>query len=73
MNQELTSNYHDPTVCHIRPLPQYSPYPFLYICVCPFYICESFYCSSLSTLCGIDVHPLCEACGTRHCMSAQRT
>uniref|UniRef100_A0A0R3T1R3 FDX-ACB domain-containing protein n=1 Tax=Rodentolepis nana TaxID=102285 RepID=A0A0R3T1R3_RODNA len=29
----LTSNYHDPPGCHIRPLLQYSPYLFLYLCV----------------------------------------
>nr|CUU99431.1 hypothetical transcript [Hymenolepis microstoma] len=34
INTQLTSNYPDPTVCHIRPLPQYSPYLFLYLCVC---------------------------------------
>nr|CUU97409.1 hypothetical transcript [Hymenolepis microstoma] len=26
INRQLTSNYHDPTVFHIPPLPQYSPH-----------------------------------------------
>nr|CUU99217.1 hypothetical transcript [Hymenolepis microstoma] len=33
-NRQFTSNYHDPTLCHIPPLPQYSLYRFLYFCVC---------------------------------------
>nr|CUU98318.1 hypothetical transcript [Hymenolepis microstoma] len=28
IKRQFTSNYHDPTVCHIQPLPQYSPYLF---------------------------------------------
>nr|CUU00211.1 hypothetical transcript [Hymenolepis microstoma] len=45
VNRQLTSNYHDPTAYHIRPLPQYSPYLFLYLCVCLFYFRESLFYS----------------------------
>nr|CUU98926.1 hypothetical transcript [Hymenolepis microstoma] len=30
INWQLTSNYHDSTVCHIRPLPQYLPHLILF-------------------------------------------
>nr|CUU99309.1 hypothetical transcript [Hymenolepis microstoma] len=44
INGQLTSKYHDPTVCHIQPLPQYSLYLFPYPRVCLFYICELLSC-----------------------------
>nr|CUU99090.1 hypothetical transcript [Hymenolepis microstoma] len=49
INRQLTSNYHDPTVCHIPPLPQHSPHLIF------FYIYESLFSSvPLSTLCDFD-------------------
>nr|CUU99263.1 hypothetical transcript [Hymenolepis microstoma] len=63
-NQQLASNYQDPTVCHIPPLPQYSPYIFPHLCVCLSVSFTSVNHSSvqaLSTLCDFDVPTLCEA------------
>nr|CUU97543.1 hypothetical transcript [Hymenolepis microstoma] len=63
INRQFPSNYHDPTVCHIPPLPQYSPHLILF---------STFKSASvtsvnrssvlpLSTFCDFDVPPLCEA------------
>nr|CUU99403.1 hypothetical transcript [Hymenolepis microstoma] len=63
-NRQLASNNHDPTVCPIPPLLQYSPHLTfsLPLRLSPSYICESLFCSTyLSTFCDFDVPPLCEA------------
>nr|CUU98865.1 hypothetical transcript [Hymenolepis microstoma] len=50
--RQLTSNYHDSTVCHIQPLPQYSPYLTFFSTS----VSASFTSSlPLSTFCGFDV------------------
>nr|CUU99346.1 hypothetical transcript [Hymenolepis microstoma] len=59
INQQFTSNYHDLTVCHIRPPPWYSPLSLpLYLSLLHLCINLLF---SLSTFCDFDVPPLCEA------------
>nr|CUU99010.1 hypothetical transcript [Hymenolepis microstoma] len=61
INQQLTSNYHDPTVCHIPSLPHLS-LPFsLHLCACLFYTCESLFCFPsrlfVTLLCLLSVKP----------------
>nr|CUU98968.1 hypothetical transcript [Hymenolepis microstoma] len=60
INRQLTSNYHDPTVCHIPPLPQFSPHltffsPPLCLSLLHLRITLLF---PLSTFCDFDVPPL---------------
>nr|CUU99274.1 hypothetical transcript [Hymenolepis microstoma] len=61
INRQFTSNYYDPTLCHIRPLPLYSPFLFLYLCVCLSSTPVNHSPIPLSTFCDFDVPPLCEA------------
>nr|CUU97747.1 hypothetical transcript [Hymenolepis microstoma] len=64
IKRQLTSNYHDSTVCHIRLLPQYSPYLTFFstfVSICLFYICESLFFTSSQLFGDFDVPPLCEA------------
>nr|CUU98635.1 hypothetical transcript [Hymenolepis microstoma] len=56
LNRQLTLNYHDLTVCHIRPLPQYSPH-LTFFSTFLFYLYESLSISSLD-FCDFDVLPL---------------
>nr|CUU97471.1 hypothetical transcript [Hymenolepis microstoma] len=60
-NRQLTSNYHDPTVCHIRPPSQYSLYLFLYLCNSLSTSVNHSSVPPLPTFWDFDVPPLCEA------------
>nr|CUU98881.1 hypothetical transcript [Hymenolepis microstoma] len=66
INRQFTSNYHDhPTVCHIRPLPQYSPYLFSTFVSVSFSLTSVNHSSvpPLDDFWDFDASPLCEARG----------
>nr|CUU97800.1 hypothetical transcript [Hymenolepis microstoma] len=57
LNRQLTSNYHDPSVYHIRLLPKYLPHLFLSTFVSVFFTSVNHSSVPLSTFCDFDVPP----------------
>nr|CUU97774.1 hypothetical transcript [Hymenolepis microstoma] len=64
INRQLTSNYHNSTLCHIRQLPQYKPnltFFSTFVSASLTSVNHSSLLFPLSTFCDFDVPPLCEA------------